>query len=99
MNAPRNFIELFTRYGRIIFSHFGLVSFLVFSIVILYTIMTIQQILTTPSDQSYKDKATQQNSSTSFDKATIDAIRQLRTTKDQTPPTTPSGRYNPFVGE
>lgn len=86
-----------TRTGRMIFAHYGIISFLLAMAALIYCVYTIQLIMSTPSDQTYRDQEIQKNTKTSFDKQTIEQVKRLRTTDDTTPISLPSGRINPFT--
>jgi hypothetical protein len=83
--------------GRVIFAHYGIISFLLAMGVLIYCVYTIQMVMSTPSDQTYRDQQLQKNTKTSFDKKTIEQVKRLRTAEDTTPVSLPSGRINPFM--
>lgn len=86
-----------TQVGKIIFAHYGIISFLLAMGALIYCVYTIQLIMSTPSDQAYRDEQLQKNTKTSFDKKTIEQVKRLRTTEDTNPEPLPSGRINPFT--
>ena len=55
-----------------------------------------EQVFELPYDQEYYDQQMLKNTKTSFDKKTMDKVRQLRTTTDDSI-TLPKGRINPFI--
>lgn len=83
--------------GRMIFAHYGIISFLLAMGVLIYCVYTIQMIMSTPSDQTYRDQQLQKNTKTSFDKKTIEQVQRLRTSEDTSAEPLPSGRINPFI--
>lgn len=83
--------------GHSIFAHYGIISFVLAMSILIYCVYTIQLIMSTPTDETYRQEQQQQNTKTSFDKTTIEQIKQLRTTDDKSPIVLPSGRINPFA--
>lgn len=83
--------------GRSIFAHYGIISFVLAMSILIYCVYTIQIIMSTPSDETYRQQQQQKNTKTSFDKKTIEQVEQLRTTEDQSQIVLPSGRINPFA--
>jgi hypothetical protein len=80
-----------------IFAHYGIISFVLAMTILIYCVYTIQSIMSSTSDEAYRVEQQQKNTRTSFDKATIEQVKQLRTTDDQSPIILPSGRINPFA--
>lgn len=93
MKLPPYFLQI----GRVVFAHYGIISFLLAMGALIYCVYTIQMIMSTPSDQAYRDQQLQKNTKTSFDKSTIEQVKRLRSANDPTPETLPSGRINPFT--
>lgn len=86
-----------TNVSHSIFAHYGIISFVLAMSILIYCVYTIQLIMSTPSDEAYRQQQQQNNTKTSFDKTTIEQVKQLRTTEDTSPIVLPSGRINPFA--
>lgn len=86
-----------TNLGRSIFAHYGIISFVLAMSILIYCVYTIQLIIGTSSDEAYRQQQQQKNTKTSFDKKTVEQVKQLRTTDDTSPIVLPSGRINPFA--
>ena len=76
--------------------HHKIISFLLAMATLIYCVYSIQQTFSLPSDDSYRIEQLKNNTKTSFDKATVEQIKQLRTAEDKSPITLPDGRINPF---
>ncbi len=84
-------------FGKSVFAHYGIISFVLAMFALIYCVYTIQAIMSAPSDNSYREKQLQKNTKTSFDKKTIEQVKQLRTSEDTDSINIPSGRINPFI--
>ncbi|MFZ1812084.1 MAG: hypothetical protein WAU02_00990 [Candidatus Saccharimonadales bacterium] len=82
--------------GKHILAHDRLIAFMLMMITLIYCVMTIQEVLDLPSDDTYRTEQIQKNTKTQFDKKTVDQIKQLRTTTDA-PITLPPEPINPFI--
>lgn len=76
--------------------HHKIISFLLAMMTLIYCVYSIQATFSLPSDDNYRTESLKNNTKTSFDKATIELIKKLRTSADQTPIRLPDGRINPF---
>jgi spermidine/putrescine-binding protein len=76
--------------------HFKIISFVLAMGTLIYCVYSIQQVFNLPVDQGYYDQQQVKNTRSSFDKTTIDKVRQLHTIDDSTV-TLPVGRINPFT--
>lgn len=96
MKVSNSFSHGFTRVSQKILAHSTIIAFVLAMSTLIYCVYNIQQILDLPSDEQYRQEQMQKNSTTSFDKTTIDQVKQLRTTTDA-PIVLPTGKINPFV--
>lgn len=64
---------------------------------LVYSVMTVNLILNAPSDDEYRTTKESQETSTQFDKATIQRIDALGDRQTTPAPTLPAGRINPFI--
>lgn len=87
----------FASIGRAVFAHYGIISFILAMMTLMYCVYSIQLLMTAPSDTTYRNEQLQKNTKTSFDRKTIEQVNQLRTTDDTTSIMLPSGRINPFT--
>lgn len=76
--------------------YYRTISIILMLLTLIYCVYSIGQIFDAPSDSAYRDQELQKNTKTSFDKTTIEQVRQLRTVDDGTT-ALPRGRLNPFV--
>lgn len=80
-----------------VLAHYAIITFIIAMLTLIYCVYTIQIIVSQPSDEQYRQAQLQKNTKTSFDKDTIQKIKDLRTTTDNQPIVLPAGRINPFL--
>lgn len=95
-NKTLAFLKPLSSIGKRILPHSRLIAFVLAMLTLIYCVMTIQQVFDLPTDEAYRTDKLQNNIKTQFDKKTIDQVKQLRTTDDQSI-TLPAGHINPFV--
>lgn len=77
--------------------HLPLLSILAISFYLIFGVFQVNQILQTPSDQSYQLEQQKDAVKTRFDAATIDQIEKLKSRSENTNLDLPSGkRIDPF---
>ena len=77
--------------------HAGIIFVVVVLAALVYSISSVNFVLSTASDEAYRDKRASEMTSTQFDKATIQKIQALGDRTSTTDPALPSGRINPFI--
>ncbi len=97
MKIDSSALKPITNLFRHAAGHYKIISFVLAMGMLIYSVYSIQHIFNLPSDQAYHDQQLQKNTRTSFDKKTMEKVRQLRTSNDEVIQL-PKGRINPFVG-
>lgn len=64
---------------------------------ILYAVYSVNQLLNVPDDVAYRAEKQSDSVRTRFDQDTISKLDRLRARQEQSSPSLPSGRINPFV--
>jgi hypothetical protein len=77
--------------------HHVVIAFVVVSGVLMYAVITVNQILSTPTDETYFAERSRDTIQTRFDDGTIQRIEQLGDRKQRPSLSLPGGRINPFV--
>ncbi len=77
--------------------HAGVIFVVVVLAALVYSISSVNLVLSAESDSEYRDKRESEMTSTQFDKATIQKIESLGDRQSTTDPTLPAGRINPFT--
>lgn len=88
--------EPLSHFFHTILLHHKIISFLLAMATLIYCVYSIQATFSLPSDENYRVEQLKNNTKTSFDKTTVEQIKQLRTPADQSPVKIPGGRVNPF---
>ncbi|MFZ2494204.1 MAG: hypothetical protein WAW60_00325 [Candidatus Saccharimonadales bacterium] len=96
MKIDSSSLKPLTQLLHHIAENYKIISFILAMATLIYCVYSIQQVFELPSDQEYYNQQLLKNTKTSFDKKTMDKVRQLRTSNDD-PLTLPSGRINPFI--
>ncbi len=96
MKLDSSSLKPFVRMFRHIAEHYKIISFILAMATLIYCVYSIRQVFELPNDQEYYDQQMLKNTKASFDKKTMDKVRQLRTTTDDSI-TLPKGRINPFI--
>lgn len=79
------------------FAHYGILSFLLVMVILIYSVFSIQQIMSSPSDSGYRDEQQRKNTRTTFDRQTIGKVERLRSAEESAAIELPTGRINPFA--
>lgn len=77
--------------------HAGIIFVIVVLAALVYSISSVNLVLSAESDSTYRDKRESEMTSTRFDKATIQKIEALGDRQSTPDPVLPAGRINPFV--
>lgn len=77
--------------------HAGIIFVVVVLAVLVYSISSVNLVLSNPSDTDYRDKREAEMTSTRFDEATIKKIEALGDRQNPPAPVLPGGRINPFI--
>lgn len=77
--------------------HAGIIFVVIVLAALIYSIGSVNFVLSAPSDDVYRNQKESEMTSTQFDKATIQKIEALGDRQSTTDPVLPSGRINPFV--
>jgi hypothetical protein len=80
-----------------IMQHHVLIALLIVAGMLMFTVITVDQILNTPSDQGYLAERSKDTIQTRFDDGTIERIEQLRNRQQGTNLKLPGGRVSPFI--
>lgn len=95
--ASPKLIESLRKFSHYFVAHNRLIFFIMTISVLIYAVLSLNLMLSQPSDGAYRDA--QSNSSrltTQFDKATIDLINSLNSGQKTNSESFPSGRVSPF---
>lgn len=84
-------------YGKLLLKHHVLIVALLLLAAMAYTVFTINQIMSGPSDESYRSEQQTRTTSTTFDQKTISSIEALKTPPQAYDLRLPSGRVSPFA--
>lgn len=82
--------------GKLFIDHGMLIGFVLAMSMLIYCVYSIQQIFELPTDEKYRTEQMKKNSIKSFDKQTIEAVKELRTSSEG-PVTLPDDKINPFI--
>lgn len=77
--------------------HAGIIFVVLVLAALVYSISSVNLLLSASSDDAYRTQKESEMTSTQFDKATIQKIEALGDRANPPEPTLPSGRINPFV--
>lgn len=77
--------------------HAGIIFVVIVLAALVYSISSVNFLLSTTSDDAYRQQRESEMTSTQFDKATIQKIEALGDRQNTTDPVLPTGRINPFT--
>lgn len=77
--------------------HAGIIFVVIVLAALVYSISSVNFVLSAASDDAYRDQRESEMTSTQFDRTTIQKIQALGDRQSTTDPALPSGRINPFV--
>lgn len=86
-----------TGVAKKVLTHHAIMSFVLIIGILIYTIYTVNNLITQDSDQVYRSEKEAEITQANFDDDTIDKIDELRNSSNAGPPSLPGGRINPFV--
>lgn len=97
MKLSKESFDPLTKYAGVIMRHYAIISVIVLFGALFYCLISIQQVLQLSEDADYRETQSQKNTKTSFDQATIQKVKDLKTSNDQFNQALPEGRINPFA--
>ena len=77
--------------------HAGIIFVVIVLAALMYSIASVNLLLSSESDSGYRDKQEAAMTSAQFDKTTIQKIEALGDRQSTADPILPSGRINPFI--
>jgi 5,10-methenyltetrahydromethanopterin hydrogenase len=93
----RNLIARFKKLVAPVVRHHIIIAVLIISGVLMYAVVSVNQILSAPTDQEYLAERSKESIQTRFDEETISRIEQLRDREQNPSLGLPGGRISPFV--
>ncbi len=78
-------------------THHVLIAFIIITGIIAYTLYTVNNVLSQPSDEQYTAEQQKNAISTKFDEDTIDKVNKLKNRQENSSNELPPGRINPFT--
>lgn len=86
-----------SKAGVAIKQHSSIIFIVVVLAALVYSISSVNLVLSASSDDAYRDAQEAKMTSTQFDTATIKKIDELGDRQNTTTPGLPGGRINPFI--
>lgn len=97
MKLSKESFDPLTKYASAVMRHYAIISVVVLFGALFYGLISIQQVLQPSEDANYRETQAQKNTKTSFDQATVQKVKDLKTSTEQYNQALPEGRINPFA--
>jgi hypothetical protein len=97
MKNSSNLLEPIVAISKKILRKSLIIIILLSLFTILYAVYSVNQLLNVPDDEAYRTEKQSDSVRTRFDQDTISKLDRLRARQEQSSPSLPAGRINPFV--
>ncbi len=97
MKIDTTSLHTLSQVSKKVIAHANIITFIFAMLMLIYCVYVIQQMFDFPYDSAYYDEQMKKTSISSFDKKTIDQVKQLRTSNDTTELLPTFGRTSPFI--